>query len=174
MRFFLLALSLCVLAAAPVSAASVPVKISTHGGWTAYSFDEDGAQGGKPGKVCYIAATPKKAVGKYKKRGDVFALITHRPAENSKNVFSYVAGYTIKPGSEVTVSVDGRKFILFPRGETAWTPDETTDNQLVEAIRKGSTLTVKATSSRGTATTDTYSLNGTGDAYTAIGAACGL
>ncbi len=30
---------------------------------------------------------------KGKSRGDVYALITHRPAEHSRNVFSYVAGY---------------------------------------------------------------------------------
>lgn len=149
-------------------AKSVPAKIGAFGSWTAYSFNE-----GK-GIVCYMAAAPAKAQGKYSKRDDVFALITHRPAENSKNVFTYIAGYTYKAGSEVTVTIDGKKFVLFTNDTTAWTPDDSTDIRLMEAIRKGSTMVVKGVSKRGTQTTDTFSLKGSGDAQDAIGQACGV
>ena len=47
------------------------------------------------------------------------------------------------------------------------------DKALVAALRAGSQMTVKGVSSRGNATTDTYSLKGTSAAHAAIGKACG-
>lgn len=148
--------------------ASGPRLIGTYGDWSSYVFEENG------NKVCYMASQPKKAEGNYTKRGDIFALVTHRPAEGTKNVFSYITGYTYKAGSDVAVMVDGKRFTLFTQGETAWTPDADTDNRLANALRKGSKLVVKGTSSRGTATIDTFSLNGSGAAHDAIGQACGV
>ena len=43
---------------------------------------------------------------------------------------------------------------------------------MIDAMRKGSSLTVRGTSARGTEITDTYSLLGFSKAYQAIGAAC--
>lgn len=146
--------------------ADEPKVISTHGDWTAYSFKE-GA-----GTVCYIASQPKKAEGKYSKRGDVFALVTHRPAENTKNVFSYIAGYDYKQGSDVALEIDGTKYTLFTHKDMAWAKDADTDNKIAQALRKGSKMVVKGVSTRGTETTDTYSLKGTGGASDAINKAC--
>lgn len=142
--------------------------LGIFGKWSAHVFMEDGH------KVCYMASRPTEEQGKYTRRGDVYALITHRPAEGSKNVFSYITGYTYKPGSDVTVTVDGKKFTLFTQDETAWTPDAATDNALANAIRKGSNMVVKGTSSRGTVTTDTFSLKGSGAAHDAISRECGI
>ena len=58
--------------------AAEPKLIGEHGDWTAYMFMENN------NKVCYMVSKPKKSEGNYSKRGDVFALITHRPAEKSK------------------------------------------------------------------------------------------
>lgn len=147
--------------------ASEPQLISTYGDWSAYTFEENG------NKVCYMASKPVKAEGKYSVRGDIFALITHRPAEKSKNVFSYVAGYTYKPNSDVKVTIDGKVFTLFTHKDMAWTSTADTDAVLAELIRKGSRMTVEGTSSRGTYTKDTISLKGSGGAHDAINKACG-
>ncbi|MFI5018219.1 MAG: invasion associated locus B family protein, partial [Dongiales bacterium] len=56
--------------------------------------------------------------------------------------------------------------------DRAWAKDATADKAMIDAMRKGSSLTVKGTSSRGTEITDTYSLLGFSKAYQAIGAAC--
>ena len=148
--------------------AQTPQLIGNYGDWSAYSFNENGS------KVCYMVSQPKKAEGNYSKRGDVFALVTHRPGENTKNVFSYITGYTYKDGSDVTVQVNSQTFTLFTEKDMAWTPDQDSDNRLADSIRKGSDLVVKGTSSRGTLTTDTYSLKGSGDAHDAINKACGV
>lgn len=148
--------------------ASEPNLIGTFGDWTAYEFTENG------NKVCYMASVPKTAVGNYTVRGDIFALITHRPAEKTKDVFSYITGYPYKAGSEVSVDVNGRNFKLFTQDDTAWAADASADSALSAAIRNGSNMVVKGVSKRGTATTDTFGLSGSSKAYQAISDKCGL
>ncbi len=148
--------------------ASEPRLIATHGDWSAYVFTENG------NKVCYMASQPKKAEGNYTRRGEIFALITHRPAEGTKNVFSYIAGYPYKAGSDVSVKIGSKKFTLFTQDETAWTPDSETDAALAQAIRAGSSMIVNGTSGRGTLTTDTFGLRGSGKAHDAISKECGV
>lgn len=140
--------------------------VAAYEAWEAYVFNEDG------GKVCYMASQPGNATGNYTKRGDPFALITHRPSENSRDVFSYVAGYPYKEKSEVSLKIDDREFLLFTDEETAWARDSKTDRQISEAIRNGKTMVVKGTSARGTLTTDTYSLKGSASAYKRISEEC--
>lgn len=151
--------------AAHVQAAE-PRLMGTYGDWLAYSFVESG------NKVCYMASKPKKDEGKYSRRGEIFALVTHRPAEGTKDVFSYIAGYDYKSGGDVTVEVNGKRFVLFTQDDTAWTPDAETDARLSKAIRAGSKMIVKGTSSRGTATKDTFSLKGSTAAYKKITSEC--
>lgn len=164
---FLLCLSALLMLSAP-ALANEPKILSTHGNWTAYTFQEGN------GTVCYMGSQPTKAEGNYTKRGEIFALVTHRPAENTKNVFSYIAGYDYKPGSEVTLTIDKETFNLFTHKDMAWAKDTDTDNKITNALRKGSTVTVKGTSARGTATTDTFSLRGSGAAHDAINKACNI
>lgn len=167
--FQILIIFLTILFVAPFSAqASEPQLIGTFGDWRAFTFTENG------NKVCYMASQPKTAVGNYTQRGEVFALITHRPAEKTRDVFSYIAGYPYKENSLVTIKADGRDFKLFTQDETAWAVDETADKSLSEAVKAGSRLIVEGTSKRGTVTTDTYSLSGSGKAYEKITTECGL
>lgn len=148
--------------------AQEPRVLAVHGDWTAYVFTENG------NKVCYMASQPIKAEGKYSKRGDIFALITHRPAEDSRDVFSYITGYTYKPNSNVTVKIGSKSFSLFTQNDMAWTVDDKTDRDLAEGIRNGSRMVVTGRSSRGTLTTDTFSLKGSSAAHDAISRECGL
>lgn len=163
-----------VLAAATLLVATEPVRaaepkhLGTFRDWNAFILEEPS------GKVCWMASRPKKQQGDFTKRGDVFVLVTHRPAENSRDVVSFVAGYSFAEGTEATVQIGNRKFELFTDNDTAWTRDDKTDRALSQAIREGASMTVRGTSSRGTRTTDTYSLSGSGAAYRAIGDACGV
>lgn len=165
-RFLLLATVLMVSGVSGAQA-SEPRLIGTFGDWSAYTFMENG------NKVCYMASQPKTDVGNYTRRGDIFALITHRPAEKTRDVFSYIAGYPYKAGSEVVITSNGRTFKLFTQDETAWTPDAESDRALARAIREGSKMVVKGTSKRGTLTTDTYGLSGSSKAYSKISQECG-
>ncbi len=165
-HFSFLVIAFGVLLMASSAYAGEPKKIGDFSDWSAYFFSESGK------KVCYIVSTPKTDEGKYKRRGEIYTLVTHRPSENTRNVFSYISGYPYKQDSEVTVAIDGKEFKLFTYEETAWAPDSSTDNALVGALRKGSKMVVKGISKRGTLTTDTYSLKGSGSAYDAISREC--
>lgn len=167
--FGLTCLVVAALVSMPMNAqAADPREIGKFGDWTSYFLTEGG------NKVCYMVSKPVKAEGNYTNRGEIFALITHRPSENTKDVFSYITGYTYKSGSDATVTIDGKKYVLFTQDDTAWAPDADADSRLADAIRAGSRMVVKGTSSRGTLTTDTYSLKGSSSAYDAISKECNV
>lgn len=156
-------------AAAPAQAQTAdPEILGSYSDWTSYTYNEDG------NKVCYMASQPKKAEGNYDKRGDIFVLVTHRPADGTSDVVSVVAGYDYKDDSDVTANIDGREFSMFTHGERAWARDTATDKEMVKRMRAGRTLIIKGTSERGTETTDTYSLSGFTAAHEAISKACGI
>jgi len=152
----------------PDAAAQEAKHLGSFDAWEAYTEPE----GGK--LVCYMGSEPTKAKGKYKKRGEAYVLITHRPAEKSSNVVSIAAGYTFQKSSEVDLRVGDQAFKLFTDGGHAFAYDAKTDKALVEAMIRGAVMVVNGTSSRGTLTTDTYSLKGFTAAYKAIGKACGV
>ncbi len=154
------------LLTAPASAQN-PKPIGSYGDWQALTFEE----GGKSG--CYVIAEPARKEGQYTSRGQVYALVTHRPADKKLNVFTIIAGYDYKEGSEATLEIGDEKFILFTQAGMAWADDED-DPKIVAALKKGRGMVVHGTSSRGTETIDTYSLAGFTKAYSAIGEACGL
>jgi len=151
----------------PPAAAEDAKHLGTFGDWEAYQESEGGR------KVCYMGSEPKKERGKYTKRGDTYMLITHRPAESSFDVVSVAAGYTYQSGSEVEVRVGTRTFKLFTDAGHAFAYDTKGDAALVEAMIRGANMVVKGRSSRGTLTTDTYSLTGFTAAHKAVDAACG-
>ena len=142
-------------------------RLGTFGAWDGYAFTE------KKSTVCYLHAVPRTAKGKYAKRGDTFVQVTHRPPQ-AKGEVGITAGYTYKKESAVEVEIDGRKFELFTENDTAWSRDAKGDAALVKAMRAGRTMVVHGTSSRGTLTTDTYSLGGFTAGYAAISKACGM
>ena len=157
-----------ILTIAPFAAhASEQVEIGTFGQWKAYEFEENG------GRVCYMAAKPTSTEPKGVKRGEIVVFITHRPAEGTKNVFTYMTGYGYKKDKDVIVTIDGKKFNLFTQNDMAWAADASADNALTEAIKKGTKMVVEGESARGTKTKDTYSLKGATKAHEAISQECG-
>ena len=143
-----------------------PIKV--FGDWSTFVEKENGH------KVCYMGSEPKKTKGQYAKRGDTYILVTHRPAEKAIGVVSVRAGYVYKTQSEVEIKVDSVSFRLFTDGGHAWARDAKIDHKLVAAMKAVLTLIVNGFSSRGTLTTDAYSLKGFTAAYRAISKACGV
>lgn len=142
--------------------------LGTFQSWTAY----EATVGNK--KTCYVYAVPAKSVGKYATRGATYIQVSHRPAEKVANEVSITAGYTFKDASKVEFAIGKQKFELFTKDDGGWAPDAKTDAAIVKALSSGGSLTVKGTSSRGTATTDTYPLAGFAAAHAEINKACGV
>jgi len=164
-RMFVMAVLAAATLSFPLAVHAAQQNLGSFQDWTAFSDGGDR-------RICYIGSLPQKAEGNYTRRGDTYVLATHRPAESVFGEISVEAGYTYKAGSEVEVNIDGRAFRLFTQGGNAWAYDERADQELVAAMKAGSRMIVKGTSTRGTLTTDTYSLAGFTAAYEAINRAC--
>ena len=147
--------------------AQTPKPIGSYGDWQALTYEENG----KP--VCYVFTEPAKKEGQYTSRGQVYALVTHRPSDKKMNVFTIISGYTFKEDTDAILEIGDQKFTLFTQEGMAWANDED-DPKIVEALKKGTGMVMHGTSNRGTETVDTYSLKGFSKAYDAIGDACGL
>jgi len=167
-RLPLAAALVAVLAAAWPAAAAEPTSLGTSRDWDALALEEGQR------KTCYIVSRPKSQEGNFTRRDQPYLMVTHRPAEKSLDVVSILAGYTFQSGSEVTIQIGNQTFRLFTDNDSAWARDDNTDRQLVQAMRAGQTAVVRGTSSRGTKTTDTYSLAGFSASYQAINQACGV
>ncbi len=120
--------------------------------------------------MCYIASVPVKKTGNYTRRGEPFVLVTHRKA--SVDEVSVSSGYPYKDNQETVLSVDGKRYNLFVKGERGWAYDEKQDNAIVGSMIKGSEMVVKGVSQKGTTSTDTYSLKGFTKAHQKMKALC--
>lgn len=142
--------------------------IDNPGKWGAFTVKE------KDGTACYLAGKPDDMAPDNVNRGPVWLLVTHRPHRQVSHEVSIYIGYPFKKDSTVTVDIDGKKLEMFTDGETAWARDAAADRILTQAMRDGLKLVVQGISSRGTNTTDQYSLKGFTRAHNAINDACGV
>jgi hypothetical protein len=140
--------------------------LGEFGNWEAFKEFSEGKT------VCYMGAQPTKSLGKYKKRDDTYVLVTHRPAEKSFGVISVHAGYDFLKGSEATITINTNIFSFFTDAGHAFSYDKKNDISLIQAMISGAYMIIKGISSRGTKTTDTYSLRGVSAAWKAINIAC--
>lgn len=137
--------------------ASAQQLMGTSGDWRIFTVSESGK------KTCYIASMPKKKTGTYSKRDEPYILVTSR---GKVDEVSISPGYTLKKGSEVSLSVDGKEpFKLFTDDLLAWAFDSKQDMEIVKAMKAGGNMVVKATSWKNTTSTDTYSLKGISRAH---------
>lgn len=126
----------------------------------------------KDEKVCFAAAAPKDMEPKTAKRGSVFFYLTTWQKDGVRNEVSVKVGYSLKADSIPVVAIGPDEFQLYPKDDKAFMRDPAEERRLLDIMRKGQTLTVKGTSSRGTSTTDQYSLKGLGAALKQVETTC--
>lgn len=143
-----------------------PTSLGEFGDWSAYTYKT------ASGKVCYAVSSPKGSEPKNAKRDPVFFLVTHRVGQNVRNEVSTIIGYPFKKDTSVQVTVDTKGYELFTNGDGAWAETSAKDKDIVTAMKRGSKLTVKGTSWRGTDTLDSYSLAGVKAALAEIDENC--
>jgi hypothetical protein len=136
-----------------------PEQLGSYGEWGAYA-----AQNGRS-RTCYALGQPKERTPKAKlKDASAYIFISTRPAENIHNEVAINLGYPTKDGSAAVADIDGDSYELITKGTNAWVKDQSREKEFVGAMRGGAKLIVKAASSKGTTTTDSYSLKGLSDA----------
>ncbi len=169
MRYVLIALFAMLIVANNASAAS-PTLEGTHKAWNVFSM----SQGGE--KVCYMSSTLKKEDGTFKRRSEPYLLVTYRPG--GKPEVSVSSGYPYKSGSDVELSIDGKRYqtLLFTSPETpkvAWAKTAAEDKAIIANMKKGTEVTIKGHSRLKTHSKDTYSLLGFTRSYALLNRVCG-
>ncbi len=147
------------------TAGSTPIGQS--GDWGIY------VAGSGPTKQCYVAAKPAERAPANLQRDPAFFFISTRPAEKVNNEISIIMGFPAKadkPAPELQVGSE--KFVMAAQGPHLWVKEAARNAVLVEAMRRGTKLTIKATSMRGNLTTDTYPLNGIAGALDRVKKEC--
>ncbi|MGE0611877.1 MAG: invasion associated locus B family protein [Hyphomicrobiales bacterium] len=154
MRSVMFACVACGVVAATPAYSQAAKFVERFGDWMAYASDA----GGK--KICFAVSEPKDMKPKGVKRGPVYFYISEWPAEKVSGEISVKMGYPLKEGNDVEVKIGGDTFKLFVKDEGAYVESADTEKKLVEAMKKGSTMVIQGRSTRGTLTTDEYSLSG--------------
>ena len=152
---------------AGAATAQSPKLIGSYKDWDAFTYADQGKL------VCYMASSPVDMEPKNVRRGDVYFMVAHREADKVSGEVSVYAGYPYRKDSTASVIIGGKKFELFTHGESAWVRESKNEQALVKSMIRGSAMEVRGLSSRGTKTTDRYSLLGFTAAYKSISRACG-
>ena len=153
---------------AAVAGQTQPNLLGQYGDWGAYSASPGGR------KICFALAKPKtsKTEPAGRTRDQSYMFVSSRPAESVKNEVSVIIGYPFKTSSDATAEIGSTKFAMYTQNDGAWIKNVTEEARMVDAMRKGSDLTVKGTSGRGTQSTDQYSLKGLAQALDKVEQEC--
>jgi invasion protein IalB len=159
------AAALSVWGAAQAAAQTVDL-VENQGAWSLY------ADSATPKQVCFLAAQPQAVEPLGANRGPIYFYISAWPKDGVKTEPSVKVGYPIGADKDMTVTIGTDVFKLFSSKERGFVADPTEELKLVEAMKKGTNAIVKATSARGTSTTDTYSLSGISQALQKLAETC--
>jgi len=135
--------------------AQTPKPIKQHNAWGAYTYND-----ARAGKICYILSIPTDKQPTDRDHGDVFFLVSQKPDGSGRYEPQVEVGYPLQANADVVVNIDGKEFKMFSQGNNAWLSDVKQEPDLVSAMRSGRSMKVAGKSSRGTATSYTYSLSG--------------
>jgi len=161
--------------AQPRAAATNPNSQATLLG----QYSDWGAYTAMPGgrKVCFVLSKPTASQENPPNRRTaanvVYMFVSTRPEERVKDEVSMlITGYAFKPNSDATVTIGGSNFTMYTQNDGAWVKNAAEESHLVEAMRKGADAVVKAVTSKGTRTTDTFSLKGISQALDRVAQEC--
>ncbi len=144
------------------------VLLGQFGDWGAYKATPAGKT------VCFALSKPTSDVTDPpgRNRGSPYAFVSTRPSEKVTNEVSVIVGYPQKGGHEASAAIGGSTYVMYTQNDGAWVKTATEEPQMVDAMRKGADMIIRSESTRGTKTTDTYSLRGVADALDKVAAEC--
>ncbi len=161
------------LAVSPANAADAPKLLGKYDDWAAYTY------GSGKDRICYVLSEPKSQLPRGATRGDVYFMVTHRPGRNIRDEVSMRIGYPFADTSKPFAMINKDRYQMFSGASEggehrfwAWLDNAKDEGRMVKALRAGSSMIIKGTSSRKTLTTDTYSLKGSSAALSKIDSVC--
>lgn len=134
--------------------------------WSAYTTSE-GA-----GKLCFVLSKPQNVSPRPDGFTEAYLYLTHRPGENLRNEFNFVAGYDLAPETPAKVTIGGNSYDLFVESDAAWLDDPAQSDNVAGNMRAGSSMSIQSTTAQGVAVTQTFSLSGVTAASRAIDREC--
>jgi invasion protein IalB len=123
-------------------------------------------------KACFAATVAKQLGPGAAKRTESVLYISAWPKDGIKSELSVKLGYAVKAITGARVVIGTNRYNLFIKGERAYVSDATLELKIIEAMKKGSKLSVEASGEDGTQVIDTYSLSGMSQALQAQTEAC--
>jgi invasion protein IalB len=160
---FVLLLAAGSVSTGPASAAEL---VSTHSDWKAYRH------GTGDQRMCFAVSEPSEAAPNNVKRESPHVYVTAWPKAGIKAEISVLVGIALKKSTQINVNIDGNRFALFPDGDRAYVSDANDELKLLDAMRRGRSMTITATSTAGQETRDTYSLSGLTAAVQSMSSSC--
>lgn len=154
------------LVIAITSAASAATLVKTYRDWSVFSHEDSSK------KICFAASQPKDSTPEGANREGVFFYISSWPKDGVKSEVSVRLGYQIQKGSTVKISVGSENYDLFAKDDKAFVADPTQELKLIDAMKRGNTMKVEATSDSGSETADTFSLMGISAALKGLSDTC--
>jgi hypothetical protein len=143
-----------------------PNPLGSFGDWNAYTA----AQGKE--RTCYALAMPKDRAPNALKRDQAYVFIASRPGENVRNEVSIIMGFAMKETAEAKAEIGNTSYALLAKGTNAWLKNPAEETQFIDSMKRGSKLIVKAPSTKGNVTTDSYSLAGLSQALDRVQKEC--
>lgn len=135
-------------------------------------FGSWGALQVKGSKVCYALSVPTERKPDHLKRDPGMVFISQKPKESIWEEIAIIVGFPVKKGSEITVQVGAVNFSMQTDGTHIWARTADEQKKLIDAMKRGSDMSVTATSLRGNKSTDTYSLQGISKALDKVHQIC--
>jgi len=122
--------------------------------------------------ICYVTTKPISKKPSKANRAAIVFYVSAWPKEGIRSEVSVKFGYPLDAKKPITITIGNNIFKLSARDERAYFYDATKELKMIDAMKQGSNMIVKANSKRGTATTDTYSLNGITSALKSLADSC--
>jgi invasion protein IalB len=140
--------------AAAASGQAQALLLETAGKWQAFSSQQGRA------KVCYALAKAESRLPANLKDVEGLLFVSSRPTEGVRNEISFVMNFDLKEDVEHQALIGDERFALVAKSQNMWLKNPAEEPRMLDALRKGSTLEIKATSKKGNPTSDKYSLAG--------------
>ncbi len=160
-------LAIACLVAFTGSAASVPDLMGSYSDWRAYRHVEGGEL------MCFAVSDASEESEDDAIGAPPRIYVTSWPNAGVKAEISVLLGFEPSKGSKINLDVDGKTFTLFADADRAYVGDPDDELRLLEAMRRGRTLSLAMpTSPGGVEATADFSLSGLSASVQAIATSC--
>ncbi len=147
------------------TAAAEPSAVGRFKDWAVFTEEKGGDL------LCYAATEASSKSPSSVTHGDVWYYVTSWKSGQARNQPSFRVTYDLKTDRAPKTTVGRSSWQMFAVGGEAFAEDAD-DPRIVDALKKGSSLTVSGQSARGTNVTYRFSLNGSADAIAKAEEAC--